>query len=308
MIKYKKYKNNNEHSHAFGKWYARAVHELMEFDEFIEHMAKHHCVFSEATIRGVIIEMEVCLREMLLEGKAVRLDDLGIFTVGLITQGMETSDKFTANCIKGVGVNLYLGKRFRARNLFADAKFKEADKYIGDGNYYDPDDGDENASVDGDPDSQGGSENGGSSSTGNAGTTQNSGSQSGGSTNSGSNSGSGTNTGGSTGGNTGGNSGSQSGTEGDYRLVIYKYGNGTSTVTDDSEQEINSNDNVHSGSNVNVSVTSANDREPIVKVNGIRIILTENDGTYTGSFQMPTKGTVLEINSEPGEWDDVDLN
>ena len=30
MIKYKKYKNNNEHSHAFGKWYARAVHELME--------------------------------------------------------------------------------------------------------------------------------------------------------------------------------------------------------------------------------------------------------------------------------------
>ena len=61
-------------------------------------------------------------------------------------------------------------------------------------------------------------------------------------------------------------------------------------------------------SNVNVSVTSANDREPIVKVNGIRIILTENDGTYTGSFQMPTKGTVLEINSETDEWDEGDIN
>ena len=118
--------------------------------------------------------------------------------------------------------------------------------------------------------------------------------------------GSGSNTGGSTGGNAGGNSGSQNGTEGDYRLVIYKYGNGTSTVTDDSEQEINSNDNVHSGSNVNISVVPVEGKEPIAKVNGNRITLTENDGTYTGSFQMPTKGTVLEINSEPDEWDYAD--
>ena len=96
--------------------------------------------------------------------------------------------------------------------------------------------------------------------------------------------------------------------EGDYRLVIYKYGNGTSTVTDDSEQEINSNDQVHSGSNVNVSVVPVEGKEPIAKVNGNRITLTENDGTYTGSFQMPTKGTVLEINSEPDEWDYADQN
>ena len=147
-----------------------------------------------------------------------------------------------------------------------------------------------------------GSSNGGS----NGGST--SGNTNGGSNNSGSNSGSGTNTGGSTGGNTSGNSGSQSGTEGDYRLVIYKYGNGTSTVTDDSEQEINSNDNVHSGSNVNVSVVPVEGKEPIAKVNGNRITLTENGGTYNGSFQMPTKGTVLEINSEPDEWDYLDQN
>ena len=108
--------------------------------------------------------------------------------------------------------------------------------------------------------------------------------------------------------NQGGNSGSDSGTEGDYRLVIYKYGNGTSTVTDYSEQEINSNSNVHSGSNVNISVVPVEGKEPIAKVNGNRITLTENDGTYTGSFQMPTRGTVLEINSEPDEWDYADQN
>ena len=146
--------------------------------------------------------------------------------------------------------------------------------------------------------SENGNENGGSSNSGSG--SQNSGTgtvtpSGGGSQNSGSQ-------------NQGGNSGSDSGTEGDYRLVIYKYGNGTSTVTDDNEQEINSNSNVHSGSNVNISVVPVDGKEPIAKVNGNRITLTENDGTYTGSFQMPTKGTVLEINSEPDDLDFGDMN
>lgn len=139
MIKYKKYQNKNDDSTAFGKWYGRAVHELMEFDEFIQHMANHHCVFSEGTIRGVLIEMEICLRELLLEGKAVRIDDLGIFSVGMSTKGVNEKADFGADCVKSLGVNLFLGKRFRAAQLLKDARFKEADLYIGDGNYYEPD-------------------------------------------------------------------------------------------------------------------------------------------------------------------------
>ena len=154
MIHYKKYQNKNTASRSYGKWFGRAVHELMEFDEFVDHMAKHHCVYSEGTIRGVLIEMEVCLREMLLEGKAVRFDDLGIFRVGLETQGEAVSSNFTADNIKAVRLNLHLGKRFLAKNLLADAKFKEADKYIGNGNYYDYDDdgnGSSNATNDDEP-------------------------------------------------------------------------------------------------------------------------------------------------------------
>lgn len=142
MIRFKKYKNTNRDSQAFGKWYGRAVHEMMEFDEFIQHMATHHCVFSEATIRGVLVEMETCLREMLLEGRAVRFDDLGIFRIGLETKGELTQDKFTAASIKSVRLNLYLGSRFRAADLLKDATFKEADLYIGDGNYH-PEDGED---------------------------------------------------------------------------------------------------------------------------------------------------------------------
>ena len=104
-------------------------------------MAKHHCVFSEGTIRGVLIEMEICMRELLLEGKAVRLDDLGIFAIGTTCKkgGADKGEDFTASMITGCHVNLYLGKRFRARDLYKDARFREADKYVGDGNYYEPD-------------------------------------------------------------------------------------------------------------------------------------------------------------------------
>lgn len=131
MIRYKKYQNNNPESKAYKKWYGRAVHELVEFDEFITHVANHHCAFSEATIRGVLIEMEICLRELLLEGKAVRIDDLGIFRIGLETAPAAVAAEFTAANIKGVHLNLYLGKRFLAADLFKDAKFREADKYAG---------------------------------------------------------------------------------------------------------------------------------------------------------------------------------
>ena len=291
MIKYKKYKNTNEKSACFGKWYGRAVHELMEFDEFVEHMAKHHCVYSEGTIRGVLIEMEVCLREMLLEGKAVRFDDLGIFRLGLETVGEADPAKFTAADIKGIRMNLYLGRRFRAAQLFKDAKFKELEKYVGDGIDFDPEPDGENAATDGQEGTQGGTQEQGGSTDGSA--SGNSGSQSGGS---------------SSGDDDERPGAGGKGNEGDYRLVIYKYGSGTSSVTDDNGQVINNNDNVHSGSNVNINVVPANGKEPIAKVNGNRITLTESNGTYTGSFQMSTKGTVLEVDSEPDEWDYSDIN
>lgn len=130
MIRYKKYKSNQT-GVTKNKWYGRAVTELMEFEEFVKHMANHHCVFGESTIRGVLIEMQICMRELLLEGKAVRLDDLGIFRIGLETSAATTAKEFTADNIKAVRLNLYLGKRFRAADLYKDAKFREAGKYDG---------------------------------------------------------------------------------------------------------------------------------------------------------------------------------
>lgn len=141
MIRYKKYQNKTTGSSVCGRWFGRAVHEIIEFDEFITHMANHHCVYSEGTLRGVLIEMEICLRELLLEGKAVRMDELGIFALSIVNKkgGAEKAEDYTPSMISNVRMNLFLGRRFRAKNLYRDARFKEADKYVGDGNYYEND-------------------------------------------------------------------------------------------------------------------------------------------------------------------------
>lgn len=132
MITYQLRKNNNEYNAAYGRYYAHATHQTVTFDEFIKHMATHHCVFSEATIRGVLIEMETCLRELLLESKAVYFDELGIFSIGIDNKprGPELPYNFNvAKNIAGVHLNLYLGKRFRAKQLLEDAVFGESKMY-----------------------------------------------------------------------------------------------------------------------------------------------------------------------------------
>ena len=316
MILYVLKQNKNRKSPAFGKWFAfPVIEETIDLDALAEHMSNHNTPYSKGAIKGMLTDMVSCIKELLLEGKNVKIADLAIFSLGIKNNGGAVSeDVFTVSKnIKGVKLRARATGELIAKSLNLEATLKKASatsKTSGNGGTT-PTGGDSNT---GGSQSQGGSgstQSGGESQNGggsqNGGSQSGSGSQNGGS---GSNTGSGTNGSGS---NTGGtNGGSQSGTEqgqeGDYRLVIYKYGNGTSTVTDDSEQEINSNDQVHSGSNVNISVVPVEGKEPIAKVNGNRITLTENDGVYTGSFQMPTKGTVLEINSEPDEWDYADQN
>ena len=301
MILYVLKKNKNSKSAAYGKYFAYPViEETINLDALAEHMSNHNTPYSKGAIKGMLTDMVSCIKELLLEGKNVKIADLAIFSLGIKNNGGATSeDTFTVSKnIKGVKLRARATGELIAKSLNLEATLKKASatsKTSGNG-------GTTGGGNNGGSDNQGGT---GSITGGNSG----SGSNTGSGTNTGGNSGSGSNTGGSnTGGNNSGSQSGESGVAGNYRLTIFKYGSGTSTVTDDSEQEINNNDNVASGSNVNISVVPAGGKEPLAKVNDIRIALTENDGTYTGSFVMPTKGTVLEINSEPSEWDYADEN
>ena len=60
-----------------------------------------------------------CMREQLLEGKKIRLGDLGDFSIVLSSKGAEDADKFTVQNITDVKVLWEPGSEFK--NLLAEA-------------------------------------------------------------------------------------------------------------------------------------------------------------------------------------------
>ena len=287
---YRKYQNKNRQSVAYGKWFARAVTigKTINIDELAKHMSEHNTPYSKGAIKGVLTDMIGCVRELMLEGKAVKLEGLAIFSAGIKTKknGAPTSADFsTTKHIDSVYMRARATGEFTRQELTKAGNVTELPKNFTD---YHEEDEDEpqnpsggSGSQNSGSQSQGGSQNGGNSDSGNT----SGGSQS-------SNSGSGSNTGDSTGGNTSGD-----GQQSTYNLTIARSGSGTSTVTDDSENVITGQRRFAPGTNLNIEIVPAEGQIPTARLNYNPIELTENDGTYTGSFQMPAQGSVLELNS-----------
>ena len=47
-----------------------------------------------------------CLKELVLDGKSVRLGDLGLFSVGISSKGADTADAWDTSLITGVHLNV----------------------------------------------------------------------------------------------------------------------------------------------------------------------------------------------------------
>ena len=109
-------KTEKQHAYAIAQ-YA----DVMNIEKFARHISTHGCVYSRADISAILYMAVDCMREMLLEGKKIRLGDLGDFSVSLVSRGAESADKFSAQNITGVNVNWECGAEFK--NLLADAEF-----------------------------------------------------------------------------------------------------------------------------------------------------------------------------------------
>ena len=97
--------------------------------------------------------------------------------------------------------------------------------------------------------------------------------------------------------NQGGNSGgSGNGGSSVPTLTISKTGSGSSAVTVGGNA-VNSGSQIAAGTEVALSVTPAEGQTPTATLNGSSVALTESDGTYTGTFQMPDGNATLVINS-----------
>ena len=131
MINYRIYQNNNSESKGYGKWYARSVvQETLDTQALAEHMSTHNSPYSEGVINGVLTDMIRCIKELVLGGKAVKLDDLAIFSLGLKTTGAATVKDFSvADNIHGVRLRARATGKLSTANLNLAAQYKQQATY-----------------------------------------------------------------------------------------------------------------------------------------------------------------------------------
>ena len=88
MIELNVYKNNDETSEQYGKAYARVDYkEQYDVSKLARHMSEHNAPFSEGTILDILTDMVKCIRELALEGKPVKLDNLAIIKCQVESKG-----------------------------------------------------------------------------------------------------------------------------------------------------------------------------------------------------------------------------
>ena len=290
--------NQNEQSAAYGKYYPEAYPpETLSLRGLIERVAFDQSVYSRDIAEGVIQRLTRVMVELLTGGQPVKWDGLGTFTPkiesvkgGLTETQLKTGSVSVRDAIEGVHIRFIpeneKGEELTSRRMKDAITFsvegvkvltkvgvapnqktlvtiESLEKFASRGA----------SSGSG---SEGGSQNQGGSQGGNGGSEQ------------------GGNGGSSTGSDTGNGGNSQGST---YALTITKSGTGTATVKNDSEETINSGDSLASGANVYIAVTPATGQIPTATLNGESVSLSENDGEYVGTFQMPAQASSLVINS-----------
>ena len=104
-IKYRKVKRTPQTGENAGKelWYATVVTDReMNFEEFVDHISSHNSPYSRGTVHGVMMDMLDCLKELILDGKSVRLGDLGLFSIGMSSRGEVSRDKVTSASVEAI--------------------------------------------------------------------------------------------------------------------------------------------------------------------------------------------------------------
>jgi len=129
MILYVLKQNKNRKSPAFGKWFAfPVIEETIDLDALAEHMSNHNTPYSKGAIKGMLTDMVSCIKELLLEGKNVKIADLAIFSLGIKNNGGAVSeDVFTVTKnIKGVKLRARATGELIAKSLNLEATLKKA--------------------------------------------------------------------------------------------------------------------------------------------------------------------------------------
>ena len=176
-IKYRKIKRTPQTGENAGKelWYATVVTDReMNFEEFVDHISSHNSPYSRGTVHGVMMDMLDCLKELILDGKSVRLGDLGLFSIGMSSRGEVSRDKVTSASVQDIHLLVKNTKNWSNSELKKLCKITAYDARGGeeDGSGTNPGGGSDGGGSDGggSGNTQGGGTSGGTGSEGSGGT------------------------------------------------------------------------------------------------------------------------------------------
>jgi len=244
-------------------YYAKAVStETLSLRDMAKHITSHGSPYTVDVVMGVLEVFRSCCIEQLLESKKVKIEGLGTFYVTIANKkgGEKDLSKFNINSM-AVGLRLRFLPETATEESISQREFLKKARFI---------DVADLANLDETPENEEGGtviedEGGQNGSNGDGGST---GSPQGGS-----------------------GSGSTIPT-----LTISKTGTGTATVKVGGNA-VNSGSQIGAGTEVAIEVTPASGQVPTATLNGTSVSLTNNEGTYTGSFEMPADNATLVINS-----------
>lgn len=131
-IKYRKVKRTPQTGENAGKelWYATVVTDReMSFEEFVDHISSHNSPYSRGTVHGVMMDMLDCMKELILDGKNVRLGDLGLFSIGIKSRGEVSRDKVTSASVEDVHLLVKNTKNWSNSELKKLCKITAYDSY-----------------------------------------------------------------------------------------------------------------------------------------------------------------------------------
>ncbi|MCD8303527.1 MAG: HU family DNA-binding protein [Prevotellaceae bacterium] len=106
-------KENPADSESEQKVYAQAQYTtVMNEYELAKHIAEHNSKYNRADVLGVILSLVDCIKELLLDGKRIRLGELGTFYLQIKSKGADSVDTFVTADITGLIVKWSRGSAF----------------------------------------------------------------------------------------------------------------------------------------------------------------------------------------------------
>ena len=254
-----------------GLYYPRVEYKgTLEMKDLAKLLSKHSTTFTQGEMIGVLTDAAQLIKEKILDGYVVKIEDLGLFKATVEGNGLKLE--------QGAKISAGVGSQRKAEDLAEDITLQQA--AIGAIKLLVQATGETTISemtrdgktrftskakaliksltgnnVQGDSEEENG----------------------------GSGSGSGSGSGGTT----------QSG----YALTISKTGSGSATVTKDGNA-VSNGDSLNEDDEVEIVVTAASGATPSATINGSEIELTHGSGdTWTGNFAMPAQASTLVVNT-----------